>query len=436
MVISVIVCILSCAGLIGSVLFKPSVSIGKGGRYAISIYWIPPVAGGLILLLTGALGVKEAWAGLTASGDMNPLKILALFVCLTFLSVYLDELGFFRRLATVALRRAGGSQKKLFFALYALVSVLTVFTSNDIVVLTFTPFICSFCKSERVSPVPYLVGEFVAANTWSMMLVIGNPTNIYLASACGIGFGEYFAAMWLPTLAAGLSALLVLYLLFRKKLSRPLESLAERAEVEDKGLVVIGLVHLAACVVCLALSSYIAFPMWLAAVCFALSLGVCTFVYAAARRSAGKGGKLILRSLGRAPWVLVPFVISMFLIVLSLEKYGITERIASLLGGDGEIFKYGVASFLAANVINNIPMSVLFGGVLESGTGAGAVYATIVGSNLGAYLTPVGALAGIMWTGLLRTYEVDFSFRKFVLYGAALSLPALASSLLCLWAVL
>ena len=81
-------------------------------------------------------------------------------------------------------------------------------------------------------------------------------------------------------------------------------------------------------------------------------------------------------------------------------------------------------------------MSVLFGGVLESGAGAGAVYATIVGSNLGAYLTPVGALAGIMWTGLLRTYEVDFSFRKFVLYGAALSLPALASSLLCLWAVL
>ena len=65
MVISVIVCILSCAGLIASVLFKPSVKIGKG---AVSIYWIPPVAGGLILLLSGTLGAREAWAGLTASG--------------------------------------------------------------------------------------------------------------------------------------------------------------------------------------------------------------------------------------------------------------------------------------------------------------------------------------------------------------------------------
>ncbi len=434
MAVSVIVCILSCAGLIASVLFKPSVRIGRG---AVSIYWIPPVAGGLILLLTGTLGVREAWEGLTASGDMNPLKILALFVCLTFLSVYLDELGFFRRVASFALRRAGGSQKKLFFALYALVSVLTVFTSNDIVVLTFTPFICSFCKAERVSPVPYLVGEFVAANTWSMMLVIGNPTNIYLASACEIGFGEYLSVMWLPTLAAGLSALLVLYLLFRRRLRAPLASLAEKADLEDGGLVVIGLVHLAACVVCLAVSSYINFPMWAAAVCFAVSLGVCTFLYAAVRRRTKKGGRLLVRSLGRAPWVLVPFVLSMFLIVLSLEKYGVTGQIASVLDGGGEIFKYGIASFFAANVINNIPMSVLFGGVLGgAGASSGAVYATIVGSNLGAYLTPVGALAGIMWTGLLKTYEVDFSFRKFVFYGALLSLPALAASLLCLWIVL
>ena len=59
---------------------------------------------------------------------------------------------------------------------------------------------------------PYLVGEFVAANTWSMMLVIGNPTNIYLASACGIEFGEYVSVMWLPTLLAGLVALFGLWL--------------------------------------------------------------------------------------------------------------------------------------------------------------------------------------------------------------------------------
>ena len=127
----------------------------------------------------------------------------------------------------------------------------------------------------------------------------------------------------------------------------------------------------------------------------------------------------------------------MFLIVLSLQKYGVTERLASLLSGKGALWKYGAASFFSANVVNNIPMSVLFGGVLTaSETSAASVYATIVGSNLGAYLTPIGALAGIMWTGLLKTYRVDFSFRRFVVYGAALSLPALAAALFGLWLVL
>jgi arsenical pump membrane protein len=125
----------------------------------------------------------------------------------------------------------------------------------------------------------------------------------------------------------------------------------------------------------------------------------------------------------------------MFLIVSALQKYGVTEKIATVLDGDGSLIKYGVASFLSSNVINNIPMSVLFGGVLTESSGIAAAYATIIGSNLGAYLTPVGALAGIMWTGLLKRYEVKFTFRDFILYGAVLSVPALCCSLLGLWLI-
>jgi arsenical pump membrane protein len=92
---------------------------------------------------------------------------------------------------------------------------------------------------------------------------------------------------------------------------------------------------------------------------------------------------------------------------------------------------------LSANFINNIPMSVLFSGIIESGVATNAkIYATVIGSNLGAYLTPVGALAGIMWTGLLRTHEVEFSFKDFIKYGVVVAVPALAVSLFGLWLVL
>lgn len=432
MLISVIVCALVCAGLIALVLFKPTVTVKD---HSIGVYWFPAALGGIFLLVAGVLPLKEAWAGLTASGEMNPLKILALFLCLTFLSVYLDELGFFKKLASWLIERSDGSQKKLFFCLYALVSILTVFTSNDIVVLTFTPFICCFCKEERVSPVPYLVGEFVAANTWSMALIIGNPTNIYLASASGIGFFEYFSKMWLPTLLAGLVVLAGLWLLFKKELEKPVSPDPANVEIPDKGLLIIGIIHLIACVVALALSSYLAFSMWLAAVAFAASLLICTAIYAIIKKRGADSAKLVGRSLKRAPWELVPFVLSMFLIVLSLQKYGITEKIAAVLNGKGDFIKYGAASFLASNVINNIPMSVFFGGVLESGASLQSVYGAVIGSNLGAFLTPIGALAGIMWMGLLKKYGVDFSFRRFVFYGGLLSVPALAAALFGLWIV-
>ena len=123
--------------------------------------------------------------------DLTAGKILVLFISMTLLSIFLDELGFFRFLASVALKRAGKNQFKLFFLLYATVSVLTVFTSNDIIILSFTPFVCYFAKNARINPLPYLAAEFVAANTWSMALIIGNPTNIYLVTAAGGDFSSY-----------------------------------------------------------------------------------------------------------------------------------------------------------------------------------------------------------------------------------------------------
>jgi arsenical pump membrane protein len=182
------------------------------------LYWIAPLLGALLLLMGGWLPVREALSGLLAESAVNPIKILVLFFSMTLMSVFLDEVGFFRYLASAVLHRAGSNQKKLFVLLYLVVSVLTVFTSNDIVVLTFTPFICYFAKNTEIDPVPYLICEFVAANTWSMALIIGNPTNIYLAAGNSIDFAAYISVMWLPTLLAGVTSFTVLWLLFYRKL--------------------------------------------------------------------------------------------------------------------------------------------------------------------------------------------------------------------------
>jgi arsenical pump membrane protein len=59
-----------------------------------------------------------------------------------------------------------------------------------------------------------------------------------------------------------------------------------------------------------------------------------------------------------------------------------------------------------------------------------------VGSNLGAFLTPVGALAGIMFTDLVRKQNIEFSFKTFIKYGSIISIPTLIVSLIMLGIVL
>lgn len=424
---------ITCITMILAVLFKPQIKIK---RFFIDTYWPIALMGALLLVVFKSISFKEIAQGLTADTAINPIKILVLFISMTVLSIFLDEVGFFQYLANATLKKAKSSQFMLFAYLYMTVSVLTIFTSNDIIVLTFTPFICYFAKNANISAIPYLVAQFVAANTWSLLLVIGNPTNIYLATSYGISFVEYTKVMLLPTIAAGLTAFLVLWLLFRNQLKKEINPSIEHIKIADKPSLIIGLIHLGLCTVILVLSSYIKIEMWPVSLAFAISLFVCITISKLIQK---KKLTLLASCIKRAPWQLIPFVISMFIIVLALDKYKVTDNIAGFFGIGNVTYKYGLSSFLTANLINNIPMSVLYSSIAENLPATlvnKGVYGSIIGSNIGAFLTPVGALAGIMWTSILKKHEIKYTFLDFIKYGVIISVPTILASLFILDIVL
>lgn len=423
MIPTIIISAITCLTMILAVLFFPKIKLGK---ISLGSYWVVTLIGAAILLLTGSVDIGSVSAALLANTAINPLKILVLFISMTVLSIFLDELGFFRYLANFALKRAGESQIKLFMFLYITVSVLTVFTSNDIIILSFTPFICYFAKNAHISPMPYLAAEFVAANTWSMALIIGNPTNIYLVTAAGGSFLPYVKVMLLPTLAAGAIAFGCLFLLFRKKLRDPIKAAPEEVVLEDKFSLWVGIVHLAVCTVLLAIGSYLNIEMWLVSFLSAISLFIWCIGIAIFRK---RKPTTLVACLKRAPWELIPFILSMFVMVEALSANQVTDAIYGLLGSDMPVWKYGITSFLACNLINNIPMSVLYSSILPSTASEAAVYATVVGSNLGACLTPIGALAGIMWSSILKTHGLKFGYLDFLKIGVTIAIPALLAAL-------
>lgn len=276
--------------IIISIIFFPKLKVDKVN---LSTYWIIALVGALCLIVSSCVSLDDVISILFDERSINPIQILCLFFSMTFISIFLEKAGFFEFLASWAAKKAKNNQVVLFVVLYCLTAVLTIFTSNDIVILTFTPFICYFAKKSKINPLPYLIGEFAAANTWSMMLIIGNPTNIYLGLSKGIAFFEYFKVMSLPTLIAGVIEFLIILLLFKKELKKPMEVSSEVVALKDKCDAIVGLVHLLVCLVLLVLSNLINFPMWLISVCIASSLFIYFIISSVCKRNFANKGKAI-----------------------------------------------------------------------------------------------------------------------------------------------
>ena len=431
MILSIIIGCITCMLLILAVIFKPTIKINK---LKLDTFWIVAIAGAIITLLTGALPLDFLANNLETTSSINPLKIMVLLLSLTMLSITLDELGFFEHVASLAIKKVGGSKYKLFFTFYVLTAILTIFTSNDIVILTFTLFICYFSKNAKISPIPYLVMEFVTANTYSMLFIIGNPTNIYIASFFNISFLDYFKSMWLATILAGIVSLSILLLIFRKDLSKKMElSEVEIVNVKHKTLSLIAIIHLIACTTLLAISNYINLQMWIVTLMFALSLSIVLIVYTVIFKDI----KPITHVYKRLPYTLCFFVLSMYIIVLSLDYHGISSYIANYIDSlsSSKIITaliYGSSSTITDNLINNIPMSLGFASILNQATinKEVAIFASIIGSNIGAYVTPIGALAGIMWMRILKEENVEFGFKDFIKYCSIVAIPTLAAALI------
>ena len=398
--------------MILSLLFFPKIKIGK---LKLDTYYIITLIGAFILIIFKEIKLLEMKELFFNTNGMNPIKIIILFLSMAFLSIYLDKLGFFNYVANLAAMKFKKSQISLFLALFILISVLTVFTSNDIIILTFTPFICYFCKNTKINPIPYLVGEFFAANTLSMTLIIGNPTNIYIASNAGITFLEYFNKMFIIGILTSILLCFILLIVFKKHLQEPIIAIEQESIIQSKFLLIIGLIHLICCTIIMAISNYINIPMYLVSLGFATSLIVITLIYNIVKNNKSK---ILIKSINDLPIAFVPFLISMVILISCLSKTEYVKDLSLLLEKTNSPILYGASSFLLGNLLNNIPMSILFSEIFStSPANIDAIYEVIAASNLCALFTPLGSLAGMMFISLIKQQEIDFSFMKFVKYG-------------------
>jgi arsenical pump membrane protein len=399
--------------------------------------WVP--------LAMGALMFALDLVDLDGLGDVIADKGPVVLFILAFALVAegLGRSGFIHFLAYRVTDRGAGNTTRVTLYLFLLSSVLTYFTSNDIVVLTMTPIVMSVAYQARIANAKLLLlSQFIAANTVSMGILIGSPTNLIVGRALDIDFVGYLLLMLAPSaVALMITFVFVTWVNNRAGRSRgrlfgswayapgytPPRLTRHRTFTPNMRTWV---VVFAASVTVLAVGTATDTGLLLAAVAIAVTGLVMlhrdhrlTPDDGADTGDDGAGAPARDRStrtfatqtLRVLPFGIVFFGFTYFLIADAIAdtpvvREDVNDYVTDNATTDNPLPSWG--SMLAAgtlvNTMNDLPASALAGTVVERADfddaydEAVTVQGVLAGLNTATYVTPVGALAGIIWFDILR----------------------------------
>ena len=394
----------------------PTINI-KGKR--IDTYWLITTIGAILILLFNISIAGNILNLFIQNNSSNPFKIIVLFLSLTFISKFLDAVGLFNFLASRASRIGKGNQFIIFTAFYFLISLLTIATNNDIIIIV-TPIMIYFAKASKIKPMPYLIMVCFVLNTLSTTFLTTNVSNLYLGSFFGITYFDYLAKLTPVSLILMLILYILLILVFYKDLKVKIEVEVEKEPIKNKFLLCLGLTSLILTTIFLIISNLINVEMYLITLIFALVDLIIGSIYCFIK----KEDKIyIFKPVKTLPYEFIPFLISMFIIISSLNQTDLLLQIGNLLNSiesvEAEVFAYGLTSAISANLVNNVPMSLLYANILNANTltTVDNVYTAILASNLCALITPCGALSSLMFMRICKENEVKISYLDYMKFA-------------------
>ncbi|KQR78039.1 arsenic transporter [Rhizobium sp. Leaf341] len=381
------------------------------------------VLGAALIAALGLMPLSAVWSGIARGYD-----VYLFLIGMMLLSELARKEGLFDWLAAIATRHAKGSPKRLFFLIYAVGVLVTVFLSNDATAVVLTPAVYAATRAAKVAtPLPYLLICAFIANAASFVLPISNPANLVIFGGGEMPpLGEWLRTFTLPSIVAIVATYLALAFTQRRAMASetvaadvPTPTLSPAARVAGIGLALtaIGLVVVSA---------------------LDLDLGLPTFV-------AGIATTLLIVIVNREPpidvlkgisWSVLPLVAGLFVIVEALAGTGLVGMLGDLLArhaATSPAWTAGVAGIgvgFVANLVNNLPAGLFAGSAVQTAGAPSLVAAAIlIGVDLGPNLSVTGSLATILWLTALRREGIDVGAWTFLKLGTVVMIPALLLSI-------
>jgi arsenical pump membrane protein len=372
--------------------------------------YISACAGAAILLLSGLLKFSEGISGFSKGIDV--------YFFLTGMMMLAETArieGMFDWLAAHAAKLAKGSSTRLFFLIYLVGTLVTIFLSNDATAVVLTPAVIAAVRASKVkNPLPYLFICAFIANAASFVLPISNPANLVIYGSHLPDLRGWLSSFLIPSIVSIIATFIVLYILQRKALRESLSTDINIPILSGGGKAAIGGIFLSA--VILTVSS-----------AWGISLGLPTFISGmvtvmivciGARRSPLTIAKGV-------SWNVLPLVAGLFIIVEAFGKTGLTRSVSELLTSyaqgnvAGAAWGSGIITAVVCNLMNNLPAGLTASSIVHSSAPPEIIRrAILIGIDLGPNLSLTGSLASILWLVALRRENLSVSGWSFLKLGA------------------
>lgn len=372
---------------------------------------------GVLCWATGALPAHDA------SAIIDRIRpILAFLFSVVILAELTSRAQTFDVLATRLAIVARGRFAVLFLLCVLLSVLVTVGLNLDTTAVLLTPIMLALADRAGIPPLPLAVTTAFLANTASLLLPVGNLTNLLAADRVALPPAAFAARMALPELVSVAATMAVLWIFFWRRSRRGgSESFTPPAPFRPADPVLCAIAGVACALFVIAIVA--GAPLQLAS---AAAAGVTVLAFLARRREDLRWSLL--------PWRLLANVTGMFLVVQTLSVHGLDTLVGNLIGTDGGFvgqMRAAGTGLGLANVVNNLPAYIAGEAAIPPGNHT-QLLALLIGVNVGPIITPWGSLAMLLWFERCNAAGLAVPKRAIAIAGTVLAVLAVGGATLAL----
>lgn len=386
----------------------------------------PASVGALFVLLSGSVSLSDL-GSITETISGAAITIIATIV----MAIVLESFGFFYWAADLLMRKARGSGIRLFWLTNLFCFLMTLFVNNDGSILITTPILLMLLKNtglKNAQKLPYLISGALIATASSAPIGVSNIVNLIALKIVHMSLYMHTAMMFVPASLGLVLLSFILFLTFYRTLpkqlpmsgqsfmpgSHPLQDVY-RSGNRNKFMRNV-LIFVFAVRASLFAASYIGFPVPVMAVIGSLVLLVWRWMYLKITP---------LDMLKKTPWYILIFAFGMYVIIFGLNNIGLTDYLIRVLHPivSGSLLNasvmMGALLSVLSNLFNNHP-ALMVGTLtlthmdLTPITLKISYLASVIGSDMGSLLLPIGTLATLMWMHIVKKGGVKISWLDYL----------------------